>query len=573
MPSVPTTGGPDVQSEALPTPFQQAPPAGAFPFAAGAATTELSGEIGKIATDERGITNRTMANDATNKYIVKSEDIVNEYRSLPGEAALEKHDAYVAKLDQLRQTFKGSLPSRHAQAEFADGTNSQFFRETVSMASHMTQQRQAVYARVDKDTISVGAKTFSQAAIEDQNLQHTDGVWDDLEKRVRQGVLDHTGLTGKAADEEVTARMSTVAHAALLGAAKAGSPNLSHLIERYGSYVDASAREQFENVSGEQSAQRAAASTFAGLPRVDLDGKGNVNGFVPETAVIAAKAALPATPQGDKARAMLDREARAAKESFDAAGAQLQSKVLRQGQGLGPRGQFGVPVGSPEWAELRALHSGLAEALIERATRLDVTAQTHADAALKRSSADARGTVSAQLSVMSQDALKALKPEDVMRMALERNPGIGGEDLARLSDKLKKLQGSGVDPVEKQFPQIAQRALRAMYKDHPEQAELNMGRATSVLEDLHAADPKLDAGALESAVASAFHKSGWFGKAPGESYQRQTRPAQAARPKPPNELELPDAKPSARTILKYQVNPATKERRAVYSDGTFEAVK
>jgi hypothetical protein len=175
MPQVPYSPIPQQGPQGAPTPYRT--DAGATPEAFGAGVGEARERFGQMVEGASNMLERNVlqaqqlkneadVNTATTDYIMKSGDLINKFRELPGSQAQDQLEAHSQQLRALRESIRGSL-NPMGQKMFDQETMHRFALDVVGSSQYAAQQM----------------REYTKQSYEGKK----DAITQDMERRHREG--------------------------------------------------------------------------------------------------------------------------------------------------------------------------------------------------------------------------------------------------------------------------------------------------------------------------------------------------------------------------------------------------
>ena len=148
MPQVPYSPIPQQAPQGAPTPYRT--DAGVTPEAFGAGVGEARERFGQMVErsssmleqnvlQAQQLKNEADVNTATTDYIMKSGELINKFRELPGSQASDQLQDHVQQLRAMRESFRSSL-NPMAQKMFDQETMHRFALDVVGSSQYAAQQ-------------------------------------------------------------------------------------------------------------------------------------------------------------------------------------------------------------------------------------------------------------------------------------------------------------------------------------------------------------------------------------------------------------------------------------------------
>jgi len=256
----------------------------------------------------------------------------------------------------------------------------------------------------------------------------------------------------------------------------------------------------------------------------------------------AALAKLPADTHGGAVREYVETKKAKLDNDAKAAGEQMEGRVRRSAQKVGPEGVQDTA----DWQEFSALYPTRRDRLLDewhkKARR--ATVEERADAA--HAGREAFGRVAEYLREASSEEVAAMTMDSVADQV--RSSGGRAQDVERTQALLTKLQKEPADAVGRRIPTISRAVLNTV---NTRFARTNQWQAIEYMEGLHTQHPDWTPMQLGKDLSEHI-KKGFFG---GRS------------------LELPKPKPSQNPAKQSDMPPPGKYRKPDGSIGTWDGVK
>jgi hypothetical protein len=311
MATVQGTQGPDVQTEALPTPFASAPPPSTAPFAVGAALEETASQIGAVAQHEYQLAINEKKDAATAKYLDGGADILSAYRGLSTKQAMAAHPAVVQKLQDLRDQLAQSIGSRRGADEFADSSANITRILRSGIESHFSQERKANYTATLNDLSAAYTKTIGNLTAMGAHAEALIPATQEFERHLRENA-SLQGLSDEETDALVQKRMlgpaTAILHAASAPGTSQTAANIQKLVDTYGQYAPNGVKGAEDAILSKQVDEKVQG--ILNVPRVNAAGEPDDSGLPNEVEVKKnLLEALKSTPD-EHERELLDKRVR-----------------------------------------------------------------------------------------------------------------------------------------------------------------------------------------------------------------------------------------------------------------------
>lgn len=525
MPRVPVLDAPSVGQAPLAAPQAPAPPQGAFGGQIGAAVQGLGAEAGQLAQHAYSLAIRQQATDAENQALDKMLQVRTEYGSKFSKDAVDAHPAVLDSMNKIYDDVKASIPSRQGQLLFEANAMRNKRIELSVIETHFAAERKRWNVESFKDQLAVGAKDLASLA----TLAGTDKLSGEmLQKQVevkieglRQAINDRADAEGIDPDHRSKFEQDSLrapVQALMNGLMKSKHPELSNLFQQYGGLLHPGDQKTVYGVLNNMEIDKVVRETMAKIPRVDADGHEDpVRGALSATDVASARQSIEVS-NPENATAILkhfDQEVSREEAKHKDIGDQLLDQVARKAQGLGPGGSPAVPYGSVEWEDFRRLYPLRAQAYEADITRKNQTRTRFEEEQDSYQGRRARGAALEDISRMTDEQVKALKPENVAAMVRARSPGASGLEIDAVLKRVQEMQKGGKDQISfKDMSGIVKTGLeKAFGKNSALSVELGpQGRA--FVDDLYSRDKTLKPEDLRDALVKEGRKlaadSKWY---------------------------------------------------------------
>lgn len=526
MPGVPEIDVPMVTSEAQPSPVSPKPSLGAFPGAhIGEGLSRVGETLFQIGWAEHQKAAEAIAQQKETEFQTQALALRDKYKQMFNMDAIAAHDGVTAELAKAREKIGNSLTTKHGAALYNNNSlrNMRLIQEAID--NHFETQNKSFQFGEHRKGQDLDLNVVAKLAA-DGNVNGAEEKIKMMQDKTRQFAGSH----GLDPDTEAALITSKAAHSLVKTLVDGHSPQAVDAYKKWGEHLDRSFQDTVQKTLATQGVATAVEKLLVNLPRVDADGKTNPRGRIDQTELRKTMDAQPADEFGGRVRDKLKLEADRLDDENKRAGDQMEDRIYRLGQGRGRNGMFGIPEGTTEWEEFKALYSKRADVLVREThtnLRRSVT-EGRADEA--HTGKEAFGRAASRLYEASTEELKQITPQSVA--AQVRADGGRQQDIERAQAKLASMQNAKPDHIGREIPSIAREVLNSAKKRGFAAAE--QFHAIEYLDSLHTAHPDWTRAQLgddlEKHIVKGFFSTTLKVPPPGRAPQK---PAQTDSNPPP----------------------------------------